>query len=163
MSANQQLQDAYIERLAKERDFFNLLTRAIKAAVDKFALCDISTSPEVEESVNLSIDVLNNAVRQLKEETVLNKEAAKDITSWFSTLAQHDHLVQGSIPATSSTPARSLADRAKGWLGFRPATTPAAWQDVINDQKNPNKYNPYRINVFAGTRKRRSRKSRRRV
>ena len=120
MSADQQLEDAYIERIAKERDFFNLLTKAIKDAVDEFELCDTSGSPEVEESVQLSITRLNDVVRKLKEKIVLNKEAAGDITNYFTTLAQENGLVQGSTLATASTPERSFANRAKGWFGFRP-------------------------------------------
>ena len=121
MSADQQLEDAYIERFTKERAFFNLLTKAIKDAVDEFELCDTSGSPEVEESVQLSITRLNDVVSKLKEEIVLNKEAAGDITNYFTTLAQENGLVQGSTLATASTPERSFANRAKGWFGFRPS------------------------------------------
>jgi len=125
MNADQELKDAYIERLAKENTFFNYLKKSIKDAVNEFDLCDTSTSPEVEESVQLSIAGLNDTVRKLKEETVLNKETAKNITQWFDELAQRNHLVQDAKPATSSTPQRSFADRAKGWLGIR-APAPAA-------------------------------------
>ena len=200
MSADQQLEDAYIERLTKERAFFNLLTKAIKDAVDEFELCDTSGSPEVEESVQLSITRLNDVVRKLKKEIVLNKEAAGDITNYFTTLAQENGLVQGSTLATASTPERSFANRAKGWFGFRPspALPPPAlpppppqsrfnrilgrfgksdplWDTVAKNPdeiyRNPiyqatpytesEQSNPY--NGKGGTRKRRSKKSRRRV
>ena len=124
MNADQELKDAYIDRLAKETTFFNYLKKAIKDAVNEFELCDTSTSPEIEESVNVSIDALNETVRKLKEETVLNKEKAKEIEGWFTGLTQENHLVQGVKPAIPSTPERSFADRAKGWLGLTPA--PAA-------------------------------------
>lgn len=125
MNADQELKDAYIDRLAKETTFFNYLKKAIKDAVNEFELCDTSTSPEIEESVNVSIDALNETVRKLKEETVLNKEKAKEIEGWFTSLTQENHLVQGAKPAIPSTPERSFADRAKGWLGLTPAAAPA--------------------------------------
>ena len=124
MNADQELKDAYIDRLAKETTFFNYLKKAIRDAVNEFELCDTSTSPDIEESVNVSIDALNETVRKLKEETVLNKEKAKEIEGWFTGLTQENRLVQGAKVATPSTPQRSFTDRAKGWLGLAPA--PAA-------------------------------------
>lgn len=125
MNADQELKDAYIDRLAKETTFFNYLKKAIRDAVNEFELCDTSTSPEIEESVNVSIDALNETVRKLKEETVLNKEKAKEIEGWFTGLTQQNRLVQGAKVATPSTPQRSFTDRAKGWLGLAPAPRPA--------------------------------------
>jgi hypothetical protein len=152
MNADQELHLAIQERIAKENAFFNLLKKAIKDAVDRFDLCDTSTSPEVEESVNLSRDGLTKAIRKLKEETVLNKETSRVITDWFNGLAQ-DHLVQNSThetipqwftpvarpaPAPTVAPAtpivtgapapRSFVDRLKGMVGLRPSN-PAPRQD----------------------------------
>lgn len=143
MNADQALHDAIQERIGKENAFFNLLKTAIKDAVEKFDLCDTSTSPEVEESVHLSMDKLTEAIRKLKDETALNKESAKSIRDWFSDLAQTNHLVQDSNyttnpnyfaptatpipPVPSATPIvdgapapRSLLDRARGMFGVRP-------------------------------------------
>jgi hypothetical protein len=139
MNADQALHDAIQERITKENAFFNLLKKAIKDAVDKFNLCDTSTSPEVEDSVNISMDGLTEAIRKLKEETVLNQTAAKGITDLFSDLAQTNHLVQDSnyttnpnyfaptatpVPIPSATPIvngapapRSFLDRARGMFG----------------------------------------------
>jgi len=190
MNADQELKDAYIDRLAKETTFFNYLKKAIRDAVNEFELCDTSTSPEIEESVNVSIDALNETVRKLKEETVLNKEKAKEIEGWFTGLTQENRLVQGAKVATPSTPQRSFTDRAKGWLGLapapevpRPATAAPApvqrsmvdrllgrrpddplWNELAN---HPNKLNSPefdgRLNSFGGIRKRTTRKYRRRV
>jgi hypothetical protein len=140
MNADQQLKVAIQERITKENIFFNHIKDAIKNAVDKFDLCDTSTSPEVEESVNLSKDKLTEAIQKLKDETDLNK-AETDIKGWFLDLAQKNNLVQDSnyvtnpnyfaptatpvpvapvasaAPIVNGVPApRSLADRARGWL-----------------------------------------------
>ena len=149
MNAYEELREALTERLRIENTFFNYLKKAIKDAVDRFDRCDISTSPEVEESVNISIDGLKEVTRRLKEETVLNKEKVREIKDWFTGLAQQKHLVQNSnyttnpnyfaptatpvatpspilpvapaTPIVDATPApRSLLDRARGMFGVRP-------------------------------------------
>ena len=143
MNADEELSEALRERLYIENTFFNYLKKAIKDAVDRFDRCDISTSPEVEESVNISIDGLKEATRRLKEETVLNKKKVMEIKDWFTGLAQQKHLVQDSnyttdpnyfaptatpvakpspippaTPIVNATPApRSLLDRARGMFG----------------------------------------------
>jgi hypothetical protein len=145
MNADEELSEALRERLYIENTFFNYLKKAIKDAVDRFDRCDISTSPEVEESVNISIDGLKEATRRLKEETVLNKKKVMEIKDWFTGLAQQKHLVQDSnyttdpnyfaptatpvakpspippaTPIVNATPApRSLLDRARGMFGVR--------------------------------------------
>ena len=186
MNADEQLHEAIQERIRIENTFFNLLKTAIKDAVDRFDQCDTSTSPEVEDSVNLSMDGLTEAIRKLKEETVLNEKTANSIKDWFSTVAQDNHLVQDSKLATSSTPTRSLADRARGLFGFssvpaaqpppgsaaprpflnplqfwqNPQTAPA-WQKVMENHNNPNKFNDKVIFPIGG--KRKTRKYRRKV
>ena len=139
MNADEELSEALRARLEIERTFFNYLKKAIKDAVDRFDRCDISTSPEVEESVNISIDGLKEVTRRLKEETVLNKEKVREIKDWFTGLAQQNHLVQNSnyttnpnyfaptatpipvapaTPIVNATPApRSFLDRARGMFG----------------------------------------------
>ena len=92
MNADQELHAAIQERIVKENTFFNLLKEAIKNAVDKFDLCDTSTSPEVEESVHLSIDGLQKAIDKLKDEAAFNKEASDSIKKWFSDLSQKNNL-----------------------------------------------------------------------
>ena len=130
MNADQELHAAIQERIVKENTFFNLLKEAIKNAVDKFDLCDTSTSPEVEESVHLSIYGLQKAIDKLKDEAAFNKEASDSIKKWFSDLSQKNNLVKDSKLATSSTPTRSFADRAKGWLGFSAPPLPAMPPDM---------------------------------
>ena len=125
MNADQELHKAITDRIVKENTFFNLLKEAIKDAVEKFDLCDTSTSPEVEESVHLSIDGLQKAIDKLKDEATMNKEAADSIKVWFSDLSNRNNLVKDSTLATSSTPTRSFADRAKGWFGFSAPAAPA--------------------------------------
>ena len=189
MNANELLHNAIQERIGKENAFFNLLKTAIKNAVDKFALCDTSTSPEVEESVQLSKDRLEEAIRKLKNETVLNKETAKGITDWFSELAHEKNVVQNShetiprfpvaapVPVASATPIvtgapapRSWLDRARG-VFTRPADTAnrAAWNSLAEDPRtlhtNPvfqtaQPVNPYAKSAIGG---KRTRKYRRRV
>lgn len=187
MNANQLLYDAIQERITKENTFFNLLKTAIKDAVDKFSLCDTSTSPEVEESVQLSIAELDAAIHRLKEETVLNKETAKGIADYFTQLADEKHVVQKShetiprfpvaVPVASATPIvtgapapRSWLDRARG-VFTRPADTAnrAAWISLAEDQRtlhtNPvfqtaQPVNPYAKSAIGG---KRTRKYRRRV
>lgn len=134
MNADQELHQAIQARIAQENNFFNLLKTAIKDAVDKFDLCDTSTSPEVEESVNLSIDGLQKAIDTLKDEATMNTEAADSIKEWFSDLSNRNNLVQDSKLATSSTPTRSFADRAKGWLGFSSPSIPSAMPPPPNVQ-----------------------------
>ena len=153
MNADEELSEALRERLQIEKTFFNYLKKAIKDAVDRFDRCDISTSPEVEESVNISIDGLKEVTRRLKEETVLNKKKVKEIKDWFTGLAQQKHLVQNSnyttnpnyfaptatpvatpspippvapaTPIVNATPAhRSFLDRARGMF-VRPSNDPA--------------------------------------
>lgn len=162
MNADQALHDAIQDRIAKENAFFNLLKKAIKDAVDEFKLCDTSTSPEIEDSVQLSIAGLNEATRKLKDETVLNKEAAKGITDYFTQLAQENHVVQDSTyttkpnyfaptatpapippvapatPIVNGTPApRSFLDRARGMFVRTNASQPNinrdAWESLAED------------------------------
>ena len=154
MNADEELREALRERLYIENTFFNYLKKAIKDAVERFDRCDISTSPEVEESVNISIDGLKEVTRRLKEETVLNKKKVMDIKDWFTGLAQQKQLVQDSnyttnpnyfsptatpvatplpippvapaTPIVNATPAtRSLLDRAKGMFGVRNDPAPS--------------------------------------
>jgi len=142
MNADEELSEALRERLFKENTFFNYLKKSIRDAVNQFDRCDTSTSPEIEESVNVSIAGLTDATRRLKEETVLNKETARNIKDWFTGLAQEKNLVQDSnhatiaqwfsppvatpdppvapaTPIVTGKPAPSFVDRAKGFLGFR--------------------------------------------
>ena len=159
MNADQVLHQAIQERIGKENTFFDLLKTAIKDAVDKFELCDTSTSPEVEDSVNVSMDKLTEAIRKLKDETVLNKESAKSISDWFSDLAQTNHLVQDSnyttnpnyfaptatpapipvaTPIVDGSPApRSFLDRARGMFVRTNASQPNinrnAWESLSAD------------------------------
>lgn len=174
MNADQLLHNALQERLAKENAFFELLKTEIKKSVDEFKLCDTSSSPEVEERVNLSIAGLNDATRKLKDETVLNKETARGITDWFSQVAKENHLVQDSnhevIPqwfAPPAPPAPTLVDRAKKW--FTPRKPDPAWEEVV---KSPNSiytnpiyqaepYDKNKFGSFGG--KRKTRKYRRKV
>ena len=152
MNADQQLKDAIQKRITAENAFFNHIKDAIKNAVDKFDLCDTSTSPEVEESVNLSKDKLTEAIQKLKDETELNK-AETDIKGWFLDLAQKNHLVQDSnyvtnpnyfaptatpvpvppvasaAPIVNGVPApRSFVDRARG-LFRQPNEPPPSYID----------------------------------
>jgi len=155
MNADRELHDAIQERIAKENAFFNLIKTSIKNAVDEFEECDTSTSPEVEDSVQLSIAGLNDIVRKIKDETVLNKEAARGITDYFTQLARENHVVQDnnhqSIPDYFSEPSRPLAplapatpivtgkpapsfvDRAKGFFGVRPNPQRAQWDAYAAD------------------------------
>jgi hypothetical protein len=155
MNADRELHDAIQERIAKENAFFNLIKTSIKNAEDEFEECDTSTSPEVEDSVQLSIAGLNDVVRKLKDETVLNKEAARGITDYFIQLARENHVVQDnnhqSIPDYFSVPSRplaplapatpivtgkpapSLVDRAKGFFGVRPNPQRAQWDAYAAD------------------------------
>ena len=160
MNADKELHDAIQERIAKENAFFNLLKKAIKDAVDRFDECDTSTSPDVEESVQLSKDRLQEAIGRLRDETVLNKETARGITDWFSQVAQN-HLVQDSshatipqwfavaTPASPAAPApatpivdgtpapRSFVDRLKGIVGIR-TPNQAAWNSLAADPSTLN-------------------------
>lgn len=149
MNAYEELSEAFRERLEIEKTFFEDLKKAIKYAVDRFDRCDISTSPEVEESVNISIDGLKEVTRRLKEETILNKKKASEIKDWFTGLAQQNNLVQNSnyttnpnyfaptatpvatpspiLPVAPATPIvdgasapRSVTDRVKSFFGVRP-------------------------------------------
>ena len=181
MNADEELKQALKERLDKETIFFNHLKKAIKDAVNRFDRCDTSTSPEVEESVNVSIAGLQEATRRLKEETILNKEKVRDIKDWFTGVAQENHLVQDSThttipqwftapvatpappppaatPIVTGTPApRSVLDRVKGFFG-RPDP---GWIGNANAPVAPI-YQAEPVNPYAKGGKR-TRKYRRRV
>jgi hypothetical protein len=187
MNPEQELHDAIQERIAKENAFFNSIKTSIKNAVDKFKLCDTSSSPEVEESVQLSLAGLNQVVNKLKNETVLNKEAARGITDYFTQLARENRVVQGashqtvpdyfSAPATpivNGTPAPSFFDRFKGvFRSNRPNPGRAQWEAfVANPQANPiptatpapiYQAEPYTENPYGKGGRKRTRKYRRRV
>jgi len=155
MNPEQELHDAIQERIAKENAFFNLIKTSIKKAVDDFEECDTSSSPEVEESVQLSLTGLNEVVNKLKNETVLNKEAARGITDYFAQLARENHVVQSAshqtvpdyfsataapaTPIVNGTPAPSFFDRFKGvFRSNRPNPGPAQWDAyAANPKTNP--------------------------
>ena len=193
MNPEQELHDAIQERIAKENAFFNLIQTSIKKAVDDFEECDTSSSPEVEESVQLSLTGLNEVVNKLKNETVLNKEAARGITDYFAQLARENHVVQSAshqtVPdyfsatgapvahATSivnGTPAPSFFDRLKGaFRTNRPNPGPAQWDAyAANPKANPiptatpapiYQAEPYIENPYGKGGRKRTRKYRRRV
>jgi hypothetical protein len=193
MNPEQELHDAIQERIAKENAFFNSIKTSIKNAVDRFELCDTSSSPEVEESVQLSLDGLNQVVNKLKNETVLNKEAARGITDYFTQLATENHVVQDSshqtvpdwfsapaapvapaTPIVNGTPAPSFFDRLKGaFRTNRPNPGRAQWEayaSAPNANPIPNatpapiyQAQPYIENPYGKGGRKRTRKYRRRV
>jgi len=90
MSAYQQLNQALVEREKRETKFYFALMDEIYQIIDDLQPCDSSNStPEVSDSVNLSIQELESLIKRIKDDRNINKNVSDGIAQEFARKTIH--------------------------------------------------------------------------
>ena len=131
MSAIQRLYAALDEREKQTGKFFFDIMNEIDLMIEDLSLCDHSTStPEVSDSVNLSIQELETLIRKIKDYSNIDKTVSDGIAEEFDKKVKDNQLTKISAPSlwqrlfgapartAPAAPSQSLFDRM---LGLRPS------------------------------------------
>lgn len=136
MSAIQRLYKALEDREKQTGKFFFDIMNEIDLMIDDLSLCDRSTSsPEVSDSVNLSIQELEKLIEKIKDYSNIDKNVSDGIVEAFDKKVKDNQLTRIAAPSfwqrlfgpkraapapvqATPVPSQSLADRL---LGLRPS------------------------------------------
>jgi hypothetical protein len=130
MSAYQQLNQALNEREKREAKFYFDLMDEIYKIIDALQPCDTSnSSPEVADSVNLSIQELQNLIAKIKDDSNIDANVSDGIAEEFDRKSKQFHLSK----VAPVVPAPSLWNRMFGsrQAPAAPAAAPQSLMDRI--------------------------------
>jgi len=124
MSAIQRLNQALKDREIQANKFFITILDEIDFMIENLSSCDHSDStPEVANSVNLSVQELESLIAKIKDETNISEVKSNGIAEEFNRKVGENGLARIAPLATTNTPAPNLWQRVFG----RPrAASPAA-------------------------------------
>ena len=92
MSVYEQLKQGMIVLTQHENEFKGMLLAEIIFLIDNFEPCTYNATPEVAESLHLSLDQLKDLIARIQDDSVLNANAVRGIEQQVRVLATNNDL-----------------------------------------------------------------------
>ena len=92
MSVYEQLKQGMIVLTQHENEFKGMLLAEIIFLIDNFEPCTYNATPEVAESLHLSLDQLKDLIARIQDDSVLNTDAVRGIEQQVRVLATNNDL-----------------------------------------------------------------------
>ena len=173
MSVYEQLKQGMMILTQHENEFKGMLLAEIIFLVENLQPCTYNATPEVADSLHLSLDQLKDLIARIQDDSVINAVAVKGIEQQVHDLATKNDLRRPKPPsffsrftsptvATPATPVASVLPVAsvpnvqvrpdRSWMGplrrmFSPSEkgVPEAYQAEVQTIERPDKLPIYRI------------------
>lgn len=92
MSVYEQLKQGMMVLTQHENEFKGMLLAEIIFLIDNFEPCTYNATPEVAESLHLSLDQLKDLIARIQDDSVLNADAVRGIEQQVRVLATNNDL-----------------------------------------------------------------------